>query len=106
MSDITKLPKWAQTEIEVLRRRVANLQEKLDQVDNATGTMYWMNSGAVDTVKHGLPDYASMHATVDGGVIELQVQDGSLIVRANRDNPIIQPQAANVFKVKVGRYWQ
>lgn len=105
MNDITKLPKWAQTEIEVLRRRVANLQEKLDQVDGATGTMYWMNSSTVDLVKHGLPDYASVYATVEGGEIEVNVQDGSLIVRTVRGNPIVQPQATNVFKVKVGEYW-
>ncbi len=103
MNDITKLPKWAQSEIISLRNQVADLNEQLSQIQHGGNVLRWQD--VLATESHGIPDRAIVVATVEGGEIELTARNGLLDIRAYRGAIIAQPLSSNWLRVKSGEYW-
>lgn len=100
--NIEKLPKWAQLEFRKLQGEVNALSEQLDQIKKESGKMRWRE--VLSDKAHGIPDIAVVESDVDGGCITVSVQDGYLSVSSNRSALIVQPQAANVVRVRCGDF--
>lgn len=103
MTDISKLPKWAQSEIERLQRDNTDLRRKLDEIQDGSGPMVWYE--IMDGVTHGIPDGAVVRAQVGGEKIEISVQGDALRISSIMRSIIVQPQSANVVRVRVADYW-
>lgn len=101
---IEKLPKWVQLEFKKLQGQVDALSKQLDQIENVSGKMKWRE--VLSSRTHGIPEIAVVEADIDGGDVSVLVQDGYLSVSSNRGALIVQPQSANVVRIRCGEFWQ
>ncbi len=110
MTDVSRLPKWAQTHIHVLERELADWKEKALAVSAKTPTHLKVDMGHKETPIY-LPDHLSVEFTLDNGD-EIEVQfpyanrgpDRSrILVRANRLGGYgelhVHPQVSNVLDI-------
>lgn len=100
MSDVTKLPKWAQQRIATLE---ANVEYQMRQAYEATtpgaSDTYVDNLGPESELR-GLPVGARIRFHVGKTRYSVYVQDGELHVRSDGDPLRIKPWACNSITIK------
>ena len=101
--DISKLPKWAQTEIKRLETNAKDCQRKLDEAVGAIGTEsnVWTERYDGDSpelfVKTYLPANSTIHFKVGGHTVTVKhFINGSLQVLAQGGLLLVSPQSSNV----------
>lgn len=92
---IAKLPKWAQLELNRLRRDLVLAESKLDQIENATGPLRHTDGKRVV----GIPERNTIEADIDGRIIEIEMREGVLRISAKSGSLRIRPDFANVVHV-------
>ena len=113
MSDITKLPVWAQKEISQLRARVAELEENVSALMGempkepiAVRNIFaetpvpvaWGPRDTISFSSTGEPFNEISHVTE--GVISARVVNGALELNALNGMLVIEPRASNVVRVR------
>ena len=113
MSDITKLPVWAQKEISQLRARVAELEENVSALmgEMPKEPIAVRNIYAETPVPVAWEPYEAISFSSTGepfgegtspreGVISARVVNGALELRAHDGVLAIEPHVSNVIKVR------
>lgn len=102
--DVTKLPKWAQQEIEQLSGSVEHhkrrLRESIPQGEGASDTIVYMGYGEEHV---GLPNGTPIRFQTDAGVVEVRAKGDHVEIHANGGSIALFPHVSNVVKVKVVR---
>lgn len=107
-NDETKLPKWAQTELQRLRSNMLSLEKKLQAFAGVDKTKIQIDpySGRGRHPMY-LPDSITVRFTVDGGNIDLRLRDGRLEVSASSpgaaDHLSVWPRASNMVWLTFGK---
>lgn len=102
MSDVTKLPKWAQAMIKSLERRVS---DQAEHIKNLKGEAGETNIFAEDYMfKIPLPKDASV---IFGDVFRVSMSDNGKTLKVmdtscSRGDMHIKPLVSNVIEVKIG----
>jgi hypothetical protein len=103
-NDITKLPKWAQQEIERLENSVeyhkGRLAESIPQGEGASDTIVYMGYGEEHV---GLPNGTPIRFQTGDGVVEARVKGDTVEIHTVGGSIGIFPHVSNVVGVKVIR---
>lgn len=92
--DVTKLSKWAQREIEMLRGRVKSLESQLRARDEKGTRVAW----AILMEEHGLPNGAAVIFTLNNNRVRVALRERSgygWVVNVNGDRSVIAIPGAN-----------
>lgn len=110
MNDITKLPQWAQREIERLRADYLDVNTKMSQIVGETPSNvevdYNRKYRHKDHPRLFLPEVYDVRYTIPGGVIETRIVDGAVRIWGNGERSsgfIIVPNCSNVVEVRFER---
>lgn len=102
--DISKLPKWAQSELIALRSNMKYLQKQINEIETHSGDMHWRSLIDFNT-KHGIPNDAEVVVKIPGGELHISIIDDYLKISSIYTSLIVQPQASNVIRLKLEDAW-
>ena len=98
--DESKLPKWAQIELNRLRRDVENYRAQIEQMDtNAQSNVTW-STGLDD--EHTLPTNARITFHTENGRIMAYLYKDQLEINGSYA-VVVSPKASNAFVIKIVR---
>ena len=100
MSDVTRLPKWAQQRIKILELELHDIKGQLKQVSSGESPVYW-EDGLRDYTMHGIPERAAVVFRVQGGTLDVNLRDGRIQIRgtSGRTQIDVRPEAGNAISV-------
>lgn len=115
-ADISKLPKWAQIEIESLRGRILALQEKLSTIAGAGATDIWVEDYSLDK-NIPFPQHSKIAFRLNGvgmtedrdvPVLHAKIGDGPWLDLSARGfgSLVIQPQSSNTVRIRLDEWWK
>lgn len=110
MNDITKLPRWAQHEIERLRADVLEANTKMANIVGATPTAVEVDANRkyrqASHPRMFLPQDYDVRFSIEGGVIETKIDGDAVRIMGHGDLTsgfIIVPDCSNVVYVRFER---
>lgn len=103
-NDVTKLPKWAQADIERLSSAVeyhkARLRESIARGEDASDTLVYMGYGEEHV---GLPKGTPIRFQTDTGQIQVRAEGDHVEITSHHGSLALFPHVTNEIKVKVVR---
>jgi hypothetical protein len=108
MNDITKLPQWAQREIERLRRDLAQMETDIAMIVGATPSAVEVdperNYRSKEQPRLFLPATYSVRFNLVGGEVDVRLKDGAVEIYGNSQGSlgdfVVVPQISNVIAVR------
>lgn len=103
-NDVTKLPKWAQAEIERLSNSVEyhkeRLRESIPEGEGASDTVVYMGYGEEHV---GLPKGTPIRFQTDTGVVQVRAKGDHVEITSHQGSLALFPHVTNVVNAKVVR---